>query len=300
VETTDLRDLLESWELSLRAERKSPATIDSYVRSVRYYLDWCGTVNGLHWPLDRQTLQRYVTHILDSGGEANTARIRQQAVRRFTHWLAEQEEIDADPFTGMRPPKIDTKVVEALSQHDLHLMVKACAGKTLKDRRDEAMLRLLAETGMRAGELLALCTYDVDLGGGVVVIRKGKGGKGRYVAITATAAAAIDRYLRVRRHHRYAASGALWLTTTGGIERMSYAGLRRALQGRAAAAGVTGFHIHKLRHTFASRWLSAGGSEGGLMAAAGWTSRQMVDRYSRATASERAMAEARRLGLGEL
>lgn len=54
------------------------------------------------------------------------------------------------------------------------------------------------------------------------------------------------------------------------------------------------------RHTFASRWLGAGGSEGGLMAAAGWSSREMVDRYSRATASERAMEESRRLGLGDL
>ena len=36
--------------------------------------------------------------------------------------------------------------------------------------------------------------------------------------------------------------------------------------------------MHKLRHTFASRWLGAGGSEGGLIAA-GWNSREVVDRY---------------------
>jgi site-specific recombinase XerD len=292
----DLMPLLESWELQMRAERKSPATIDSYLRSVRYYLQWCGKRK----PLDRQTLQRWVSQLLADGAEPNTARIRQQAVRRFTAWLADADEIPADPFVGMRPPKIDAKVVEALSPDDLRLMLKACAGKALRDRRDEAMLRLLVETGMRAGELLALNVYDIDLGQGVAVVRRGKGGKGRPVAFSATTAAALDRYLRVRRHHRYAQSGALWLTTTGATERMSYAGLRRALQGRASHAGVVGFHVHKLRHTFASRWLSAGGSEGGLMAAAGWASRNMVDRYSRATASERSMEESRRLGLGDL
>ena len=193
------------------------------------------------------------------------------AVRRFTAWLADPDidEIDADPFVGVRPPKIDTKVVQGLSEDDLRLMLKACAGRDLNARRDEAMLRLLVETGMRAGELMALKTYDINLGEGQLVIRRGKGGKGRAVAFSATTAAALDRYLRVRRRHRYADSGELWLTKTGASDGMTYHGMRMALLGRAEAAGVTGFHVHKLRHTFASRWLSAGGSEGGLMVAAG-------------------------------
>ena len=65
-------------------------------------------------------------------------------------------------------------------------------------------------------------------------------------------------------------------------------------------AGLNGFHPHLLRHTAASRWLAAGGSEGGLMAVAGWSTRDMIDRYTRATAAERAAAEARGLNLGDL
>lgn len=74
-------------------------------------------------------------------------------------------EIDADPFLGIKQPKVNAKVVSVLSADEMKLMVKACAGKELRDRRDEAMVRLLAETGIRAGELLALNTPDVDLGG---------------------------------------------------------------------------------------------------------------------------------------
>jgi integrase len=100
--------------------------------------------------------------------------------------------------------------------------------------------------------------------------------------------------------HRLAATPALWLAETGGGERLSYHGLRVALLARARAAGIDGFHVHKLRHTFASRWLGSGGSEGGLMSLAGWRSREMLDRYSRATAADRATAEARSLNLGDL
>lgn len=55
-----------------------------------------------------------------------------------------------------------------------------------------------------------------------------------------------------------------------------------------------------MRHTYATRWLRAGGSEGGLMAVAGWSTRAMIDRYTAASASERAAAEARNLALGNL
>ena len=112
--------------------------------------------------------------------------------------------------------------------------------------------------------------------------------------------AAIDCYLRTRRHHRLAATPPLWLAETGGGRAASYHGLRVALLGRAKAAGVEGFHVHKLRHTFASRWLAAKDSEGGLMSVAGWRTREMVYRYSRSTAADRAADEARSLNLGDL
>ena len=69
---------------------------------------------------------------------------------------------------------------------------------------------------------------------------------------------------------------------------------------RAEPAGVVGFHPHMLRHTAAHRWLAKGGSEGGLMAVAGWTRPDMLLRYTKAQASARAAEESQRLNLGEL
>lgn len=76
--------------------------------------------------------------------------------------------------------------------------------------------------------------------------------------------------------------------------------LYRSLRRRAEPAGIVGFRPHRLRHTAAHRWLAAGGSESGLMAMAGWTRVEMLIRYTRANAGERAAAEARRLDLGNL
>lgn len=82
--------------------------------------------------------------------------------------------------------------------------------------------------------------------------------------------------------------------------RFRYDGLGRALRRRAKLAGIEGFHPHKLRRTAAHRWLAEGGSESGLMAMAGWTRTDILIRYTRATAAERAAEEAFRLEMGNL
>jgi site-specific recombinase XerD len=295
--------LLPSWQLSLSADRKSPQTLKSYGDGVTAYLTWCQDEDAP--PLERHTLRSWVASLLDAGRSPATARARQLAVRRFTTWLAEEGEIPADPFVGVKPPKLDQAVVEPLTEDELRALLKACQppkgatpAEALRYRRDEAMLRLMLETGARAGEVVALDVADVDLRSGTATIRRGKGGKGRVVPFGPQTAQAIDRYMRARARHRLASSPALWLGDRG--KGFSYDALHKTLERRAKDAGIVGFHPHKMRHTAAHRWLAAGGSEGGLMAVAGWTRPDMLMRYTKAQASARAADEARRLNLGEI
>ena len=295
--------LLPSWQLSLRADRKSETTLKTYSDGVRFYLAWCAEQQAA--PLERGSIRSWVAALLDKGNQPATARARQLAVRRFTSWLTEEGELPADPFLGLKPPKLDSKVVEPLTDDDLRALLKACTppkgctpAEMLRHRRDEAILRLMMETGARAGEVVAIERADVDAAAGTAIIRRGKGGKGRVVPFGPYTALALDRYMRLRTHHRLASSPALWLGDRG--KGFTYDALHQALAGRATAAGIVGFHPHKMRHTAAHRWLAAGGSEGGLMAVAGWTRPDMLMRYTKAQASSRAAAEARGLNLGEL
>ena len=308
-DTPDLASLLASWELSLRAERKSAATVRAYGDGVRRFLAYCERANVAR-VLDRATVNGFTADLLDNGAEAATARTRQTALRRFAAWLADEGEYDVDPLLGLTPPKLDRKVVEPLSDDELRALLKTCtvtktgssatnARDAFRHRRDEAILRFMIETGARAGEVVGLGLDDVDLAAGVVTIRRGKGGKGRVVPIGPQTALAIDRYLRqARAGHKLASTPPLWLGERG--KSFGYHGLHATLESRAAAAGIKGFHPHRLRHTAAHRWLAAGGSESGLMAVAGWEKPDMLLRYTKAQASARAADEARKLGLGDL
>lgn len=292
----DLVALIPSWQLHLRAERKAAGTLKLYLAGVTMYLDFCGT-HAVE-PLTRSALNAFVVALLDGGAEASTARSRQLAVRRFSAWLVEEDEIDTDPFDGIKPPKLDVRAVRPLSDDELKAILKACSGPDLRDRRDEAIVRLMLETGIRAGELVSMRLSDVDLAASRALIPRGKGGKGRVVPIGSHSAKAIDRYIRLRRGHVSASSEMLWLGERG--KNFAYDALHKSLGYRADIAGVEGFHPHRLRHTAAHRWLAAGGTEGGLMAIAGWTRPDMLIRYTRAGAADRAAVEAARLNLGEI
>jgi integrase/recombinase XerD len=298
-DSPNLAELLPSWELHLRAERKSPQTVKSYGDGVRAYLNWCAA-NDKPAVLDRRQLRELIDGLLTSGAKPATAVSRHLAVRRFSGWLADEGEQTSDPLLGLRSPKLDNPIVEPLTDDDLRGMLKACRGPDLRDRRDEALIRLMFTTGARAGEVVAMQVPDLNLRSvpPTVIIRRGKGGKGRVIPLAVEAAAAIDKYMRARRSHRLKDDPALWLGDRG--KHFSYDALHKTLGMRADMAGVTGFHPHRLRHTAADRWLSKGGSESGLMAVAGWTRPDMLLRYTKAQASARAAEEAQRLNLGEL
>jgi hypothetical protein len=71
---------------------------------------------------------------------------------------------------------------------------------------------------------------------------------------------------------------------------MTPSGIYQVVHDRARAAGLPAMHPHQLRHAFATSWLAEGGNENELMLVAGWKSRIMIDRYTKATAVERARA----------
>lgn len=301
MDSEQLNGLLESWLLHLRAERKSAQTLKTYGDGIRRFIAWAETAEVAP-EFTRPIVNAFIAAILDDGNgvQASTARSRQLALRRLSAWLKEEDEISKDELLGLKPPKLDSKIVPELTDDQLRGLIAACKGAEFRERRDEAIVRLMLETGARAGEVVSMELPDVDLKEGMAAVRRGKGGKGRMIPIGPQTVRAIDRYLRMRRTHRLAKAGSslLWLGDRG--KGFTYYGLYSALGYRAELAGIEDFHPHVLRHTAAGRWLGAGGSEGGLMAMAGWTRREMIDRYTKATSERRAVDEARKLGLGDL
>lgn len=288
-----------SWLLHLRGANKSAETVKSYRQGIGLFIKWCRD-DDVRDVLTKDSVNAFIAAQIDQGKSTATVASRQLAVRQYSAWLAAEGYIAADPLLGLKTPKIAEPVLAPLGEDDLRAIFAACAGTEFKDRRDEALVRFMAETCCRAEDTISMTisnTRITDRGGEAFVI--GKGSKPRIVSWGPKTGVAIDRYLRLRRKHKLAHTDRFWLGGRG--RTFGYDGLYDALTYRAKLAGITNFQgPHQFRRTGSTRWLDKGGSETGLMAQNGWTSLTMVRRYTNFTAQRRAAQEAQKLNLGDL
>lgn len=278
-----------------------------YGQSTRYFCDWLATQDRPPTldQLTRHAVTEWLAHLIDRGNEPGTVATRLRGLRRFCRWLVLEGEVERAPTEGVEMPAKNDKPVRVLTDAELGKLLKACAvprGKSgtfdraiFDGRRDEVVIRLLVDCGLRVSELVGLDVEHVDLDQELVFVT-GKGNRPRAVSFGAKTGQAVDRYLRARSAHKHRSSTRLLLAERG---PMSADGVRWRLEEAGRAAGIEGLHPHVFRHTFAHRWLAEGGAERDLKQLAGWRSDAMLSVYARSTATERAQAAHKRMRLGD-
>ena len=200
---------------------------------------------------------------------------RLSVVRRFAAWLSASDRRTEVPPAGRLPGRYLRKRPYIYSDAEIRDLVRT-AGQLasvsgLKGRTYATIFGLLAVTGLRVSEVLALDREDVDLDEGILRIRRTKFGKSRLVAVDDSTRQVLADYARERdRVVRRLTAAAFFLSesgdrVTGWATRYNFAKVSREVGLRAPAGSRRhgrGPRLHDMRHRFAVctllRWYRSG------------------------------------------
>ncbi|AGZ42533.1 tyrosine-type recombinase/integrase [Actinoplanes friuliensis] len=248
----------EAW---LANRRLSAHTRDAYRRDVAAWLAWCAArdVDPLHASfLD---VNAYARGLEAQPLSPATVARKLSGLSSWYDFLVKLRAVDANPVGGADRPYVsrDHSATVGLTPEEVDALLAAAEAETGPAAvRNLAVLALLADLGLRVGELVGLDVSDVGVERGHRSVRfTGKGGKPRRRALTPYAATALDAYLA----HRAATEGTtadrldgpLLVTATGTrIDRHSVFRLVRRLAREAGIGGWARLSPHSLRHAFAT------------------------------------------------
>ncbi len=248
-----LPDAYELFILDCESRGFTADTLRFYRDRFRLILAWCKEhdIDTLD-KLTGTAIKLYLVELQRKGLSAHYVHSFARVLRSFSNFLVREELLTISPFAKVKMPKLDRKVLSALTKEEVQAILRAC-----EYERDKAILLFMLDSGVRAAELCALNVGDVA-GDGAVTVRMGKGQKGRVTYIGARARKQLLRYFTLERHRKPEADEPLFTSQRGDGGRLTANALRQMTKRLKKVTGVKAFSPHALRRTMAIHSLRNG------------------------------------------
>lgn len=236
----------EAW---LANRRLSEHTRAAYRRDVATWLAWCAERNVEPLKATFLDVNAYARGLEATPLTPSTVARKLSGLSSWYSFLLKIRAVQANPVDGADRPYVDRdhSVTVGLTPAEVDaLLTTAKADGVLH----WALITMLADLGLRVGELVGLDMGDVGWERGHRTVRfVGKGGKPRRRALSPGAALALDEYLQSRGIE----AGALFLSEAGvRFDRHAIFRLVRRLARQAGIPAADQLSPHSLRHAFAT------------------------------------------------
>jgi integrase/recombinase XerD len=246
--------------------------------------------------INQRILDRLSSHLLEVGGprgalSRHSVHSYLRAIGHYVKWARVDGEITSNAQPQM--PKLPHRVLTVLSREQIRAMEDAATNE-----RDKLIVRTLADTGLRLGELMGLTTADlIEQGRDRYLKVRGKGARERLVPLQPTLYSRLRRYAERGRPHD-ATSDRIFLAlrrsrVSGDYEPLDTHAVQEVFRYLGPTAGVTDrpHNPHAFRHAFATWCLRRGMNPIQLQRILGHQSLEMISQvYSHLAPADAAAA----------
>ena len=221
--------------------------------------------------MQREDIEAFLAHLGANGSTGTSRRRKLCALRGFFTCLTDHGHLAHDPTQGVANPRAEEHTPEILFRHEY----KALLYEARENLRDQAILQVFLQTGVRVGELCSLTVDAIDIKGKELPVRQGKGLRDRVIPLTQDVCQALEQFLPTRQ-----ASDRknLFLTKYGTplLPRATNYMLQKYLQRAGIRKHIS---VHSLRHTAATHRADKGMPLRSLQAMLGHRSLETTYRY---------------------
>jgi integrase/recombinase XerD len=262
VAATPVERLLAAYGAYLAGERAlADPSISSYLGVARRFLTWRRRHCGGELNLARLTAGDVTAFVAGEyqRGSAASARRVVTGLRSLLRYLHVEGHIAGQlaPAVLSVPGWRASTPPRGLAAGEVARLLSGLDRRTALGRRDYALVTVMARLGLRAGEVAALQSGDVDWRAGELTV-PGKGDRRERLPIPVDVGQALAGYCH--RGRPRGGSRALFLRARAPHAGMSADAVTAAVRRAAARAGMPGIGAHRLRHSAATQMLQAGGS----------------------------------------
>lgn len=188
----------------------------------------------------------------EKGWTSQTFRHYRQYIKTFFSWCMKNGFARHNPAERIEKPRLEKQLPRCISSIEAKQVLYHAAWHPwryeIERCRNDAIIATFLMTGLRLQELLNLQVHDVDLSSGHIFVKKGKGGKDRYVPIHPRLVPVLRRHIEKKRK---ASDVRQWFFTGVRSDKQLTSKDVRRICRKVGIDSKVKFTPHMLRHTFA-------------------------------------------------
>ncbi|NOY37853.1 MAG: tyrosine-type recombinase/integrase [Chlorobi bacterium] len=240
-------------------KRYSEHTVSSYNTDLLQFAGFCHRF----YPavklqdVDSKTIRKWLVALVEQNHRPSTVNRKLSAVKSFYRFLIRENKILSNPASMLTGPKAEKVLPVFVREDDINkLLDQHDFGEDFIGLRNQLIIEMLYDTGMRRAELIGLKQTDINLGELSLKVL-GKRNKERIIPITTELARKISVYIKVREEQFHGGYDRFFVTGKG---RPLYPKLVYRVVNKYLGMITTLSHRspHILRHTFATHLLNRG------------------------------------------